>query len=288
MKRKLIKIICLTCGNDVFTYKGKNQKKFCNKSCSAIYNNKNRSRELYKRIGKKSGIKNRGTWENRFGKEKSDIMKINLSKSIIEGYNTGKYMFGKTGMGWIKYNKKQTGKTLEERVGLEKAKKIKKKLSDNNRGKNNPMYGKPSPIGSGNGWSGWYKGWYFRSLLELSYMINIIERFNIKWKSAENKKYQIKYIDYNGIERSHFGDFILNDKYFIEIKPKKLWRTVNNNIINCACRKFCTENNLIFKIIEPTKLSTTELTKLILNNKVKLIERYKKKFEEKYNNSCVD
>ena len=34
------------------------------------------------------------------------------------------------------------------------------------------MYGRFSPRGSGNGWSGWYKEWYFRSLLELSYMIN--------------------------------------------------------------------------------------------------------------------
>jgi len=51
------------------------------------------------------------------------------------------------------------------------------------------MYGKPAPIGSGNGWSGWYKGWYFRSLLELSFMINVIERFKMSWQNAETKKH---------------------------------------------------------------------------------------------------
>ncbi|MBR4316812.1 MAG: hypothetical protein IKP65_07630 [Alphaproteobacteria bacterium] len=41
---------------------------------------------------------------------------------------------------------------------------LKKKYSEKSKGKNNPMYGKPAPKGSGNGVSGWYKGWFFRSL----------------------------------------------------------------------------------------------------------------------------
>ena len=80
------------------------------------------------------------------------------------------------------------------------------------------MYGKPSPQGSGNGWSGWYKGWYFRSLLELSYMILVIERFNISWSNGE--KIKITYKNFSGINRNYFPDFLLNNKYIIEIKPK--------------------------------------------------------------------
>ena len=41
---------------------------------------------------------------------------------------------------------------------------FKKILSNKMSGEKNPMYGKPSPPGAGNGWSGWYKGWYFRSI----------------------------------------------------------------------------------------------------------------------------
>jgi hypothetical protein len=62
---------------------------------------------------------------------------------------------------------------------------MKKKMSDSISGEKNFWFGKPSPVGSGNGWSGWYKGWYFRSLLELSFMIKVIERFKFSWKSAD-------------------------------------------------------------------------------------------------------
>ena len=82
------------------------------------------------------------------------------------------------------------------------------------------MYGKPAPIGSGNGWSGWYKGWYFRSLLELSFMINVIERFNMPWISAENQTYKISYVDTNLKQRNYYADFIIDNKYIVECKPK--------------------------------------------------------------------
>ena len=59
------------------------------------------------------------------------------------------------------------GKVIADEKMLE----YKKKQSINNSGEKNNMYGKPSPINSGNGICGWYKDWFFRSLLELSYMI---------------------------------------------------------------------------------------------------------------------
>lgn len=277
--RKLLIFKCnnLKCNNIIKTY-NKNQK-FCCRSCNIIFNNTHRSKELSKEVGIKSGIKNRGKWENRFGKEKSDLIKTKLSKSIKDGYNNGKYKFDR----WVKYNKKQIGKTYEDRFGIDKARIMKLQLSKNNSGQNNPMYGKPSPIGSGNGWSGWYKGWYFRSLLELSYMIYIIERFNIKWKSAERRKYRIDYT-VDGVNKTHYADFILNDKYLIEIKPKKLCNTYKNSTINHHTNQYCIENNLIYKIIDPVKLNNDKLKELILNNTVKLTDRYRKKFDANYSN----
>ena len=71
----------------------------------------------------------------------------------------------------IYLNSLRKGTTFEEFYGQEKAKVIKEKFSLRMRGKNNHMYGKPSPNGSGNGWSGHYGSFYFRSLLELSFLI---------------------------------------------------------------------------------------------------------------------
>ena len=107
----------------------------------------------------------------------------------------------------IDYNKAQKGKTFEELYGKEKAEEIKKKISKRSSGSNNPMFGKPSPQGSGNGWSGWYKGFFFRSLLELSFLV----KSNIS--EIENAEYiKIKYIDENGKERNYLPDYLKNKK----------------------------------------------------------------------------
>ena len=47
-------------------------------------------------------------------------------------------------------------------------------MSASMSGEQNPMFGKQTPTGAGNGWSGWYKDWYFRSLGELSYVVNVL------------------------------------------------------------------------------------------------------------------
>ena len=73
-----------------------------------------------------------------------------------------------------KITKGRPGKSIYkiwlEKYGKEEAdarwNEFKKKQSVLNSGKNNNMYGKPSPNGSGNGWKGWYKDYFFRSLLE--------------------------------------------------------------------------------------------------------------------------
>ena len=60
-----------------------------------------------------------------------------------------------------------------KKIADEKMQAFKKKQSLNNKGVRNAMYGKPSPRGSGNGWSGWYKNFFFRSLRELSFILSM-------------------------------------------------------------------------------------------------------------------
>jgi hypothetical protein len=157
----------------------------------------------------------------------------------------------------------------------------KKKQSFNNKGSKNSMYGKPSPTGAGNGWSGWYKNWYFRSLLELSYVIKVIEKNNSIWKTAECKELTINY-KIGEVSRTYRADFLVDNKYLIECKPKKLWTTVENTCKKEAAEVFCKANNLEFSFVEIEKLSTEEIISLYKENKIKFLNRYEIKFKTKY------
>lgn len=237
-------------------------------------NNKKRCRE------RAADMKGK-TMEELFGTETAINAKLKMSIA-----NTGENnaMYGNRDperlRGFIKHQKYCKGKSFEEIYGEDKACEMKTKLSIASKGENNPMYGKPSPTGSGNGWSGWYKDEYFRSLMELSYIIYLNDN-NIKYESAEQKKYAVKYVDYKGTERNYFPDYYLTDSdTMIEVKPKNLLNSQDNlkkfeNTRKLYKFKIVTEDNLI--LIKPK-----DLKPLIESGEVKLIDRYMNKFKEKY------
>jgi hypothetical protein len=150
---------------------------------------------------------------------------------------------------------------------------MKEKISVKTSGENNPMYGKPAPTGSGNGWSGWYKGWYFRSILELSYMINIIERFNIPWVSAETNKYAIPYI-WEGVKKTYFADFILDNRYMVELKPTSLQKTKQNITKFEHAEEFCKDKSLIYKVTDIPKIKKEQLIDLVKSGLVILTKKW--------------
>jgi len=156
---------------------------------------------------------------------------------------------------------------------------FKSKISDLTKGEKNPMYGKSSPIGSGNGWSGWYKNIYFRSLHELTFLVNWVERFDLKIENGENKRFSIDYI-YDGKNRIYSPDFLVNRKYLVEIKPKKLINTRINLKKFESAYEFCRVKGLTFKIIDPGILEYNIILKLYLNGDIRFIERYEIKFLE--------
>lgn len=183
-------------------------------------------------------------------------------------------------------NKKSFYECWVKKYGVEEAEKrlleFRKKQSENSSGKNNPMFGKPSPQGSGNGWSGWYNGWYFRSLRELSFMINVIEISNLNWKTTETKEFSISYIDYDGRERNYFPDFLIEDTYIIECKPEKLMQTNINKRKAQAAKRFCLENGYEYIIVEPIILNNEKILELYTSGKLRFVDRYEKKFQERY------
>ena len=161
-------------------------------------------------------------------------------------------------------------------IADEKMLEFKKKQSLNSSGEKNSMYGKPSPINSGNGICGWYKGWFFRSLLELSYMIYVIERFNLEWETGESEKYKISYT-IDGKSKNYFPDFVINKKYIVECKPKKLTLTSINQTKFEFAKKYCDDNGFIFKIRDIPKIKKEQLIILINNGLVVLTNKWKHK-----------
>lgn len=232
------------------------------------------------------GQKNKNkTYEDLYGIDKANIIKESISKkNKIIGLST------KTKKMLKKYTDFTRGKTYVEIYGIDKAKLIQDKIRTTNinmgrsRGEKNPMYGKPSPQGSGNGWSGWYKGHFFRSLLELSFIINFLEKNKYIWESAETIKYRISYIDYNGIKRNYFPDFYIKNT-IIEVKPKNL---LNSNMVIQkieAAKKWCESNGLQYKIYTENdfnKLTNKEILDLYNFGTIIFTDRYLDKFKRRY------
>lgn len=178
-----------------------------------------------------------------------------------------------------------------EKYGIEEADRRelerRKKVSESTKGEKNWMFGKPAPQHSGNGWKGWYKGWFFRSLRELSYMISVIEKEGHSWKSAETVEFAVKYIDFEGQERSYFADFIINEKEMVEIKPERLHNSDKVTRKKMAAIKFCDKNNLEYKLIDCPILDVRIIKNLIDNKLIivhdRYVERMNKYFQENIN-----
>ena len=77
-----------------------------------------------------------------------------------------------------------------------------------------------------------------------------------------------------------FGDFILNKRYLVEVKPKSLYNTIINKNKKDAAIIFCNENNLKYKLLTPKKLILKDIQELVDNKTIKFIDRYQIKFEE--------
>lgn len=186
------------------------------------------------------------------------------------------------------------GTTLYERWvekhGREKADELmasrREKKSQASSGANNPMFGRPAPQGSGNGWSGWYKGWFFRSLRELAYMVKVIERDGLAWRTAESSELKISYVDWRGASRTYTADFVIGEKTLVEIKPSKLHSSPTVMLKRAAALEFCERAGLEYRIVDPPPLSDGEIVELHDRGMIEFTERYEAKFAGRFK-QCV-
>ena len=287
---------CPICKKDIYhtskyNRNSQNKKKAPCRSCSSKiknkkYGNNKKFIEKYATKGKNTGKDNAFYGKHHTEETKEKLRKVDKSPWKTEEFRKkmtsivpkGKdhYMYGKSL--YIIWEEKYGKKEADRRMII-----AKKNWSKSSSGKNNGMYGKPSPQGAGNGWNGWYKGWFFRSLKELSYMIKKIEAKNKKWRTAEIKDLRIIYIDYKGDKRTYVADFLVEEKYLIEVKPKKLQSSITVRLKQAAAEKFCKEKGLIYKIEDIKTLSEKEIKKLHDSGNIKFTNRYEEKYNERYN-----
>jgi hypothetical protein len=172
------------------------------------------------------------------------------------------------------------------KYGQEKADELelkrRQKTSSKTAGSLNPMYGKPSPQGSGCGWSGWYKGWFFRSLRELSYVVNNLEPDAHQWASAEKKELMIEYLDFAGKVRNYFADFIVDEKKLVEVKPTKLHGSDAVKRKQAAAELFCSAHGLSYELVDSSPLSPEEIKSLHDTQKIIFTKKYEKLYQENW------
>jgi hypothetical protein len=287
---------CLICDKDIYHTSKYNRnaadkKKTPCGSCSSVeknkkYGNNKKFIERYATFGNNTGELN-----SFYGKKHSQLT-INKLQQVDKSYTKTKEFRQKISKATKGKKNPMYGKSYYniwvEKYGKEEAdrrQKIKKeKNSIASRGKRNPMYGKRSPNGSGNGWSGWYKGWFFRSLKELSYMIKEIEKKNKKWRTAETKDLRIKYIDYKGDERTYVADFLINEEVLVEVKPTKLKSSLSVRLKAEAAKKFCKNKGLIYKIKDVDRITDKEIRNLHDSKLLKFTSRYEALYNERIKN----
>ncbi|MDR0920574.1 MAG: hypothetical protein LBM93_15210 [Oscillospiraceae bacterium] len=153
------------------------------------------------------------------------------------------------------------GLTLDEFYGNNKEKRElirKNKLASAARGERNGNYTHGVPKGAGKGIQGWYKKHFFRSLLELSFMVKFLEKNNYEIKSAEG--FRIPYTSGDG-EHFYCPDFIV-DSTIYEVKPYKLLHYPLNELKFKAGKEWCAKNDFNYQIIDSSMIESLKINEI--------------------------
>lgn len=152
--------------------------------------------------------------------------------------------------GLKRYAEEKTGKSLEEVHGVELAQQIRDKRSEAARGKNNPAFGKVYANG-GKSVKGYYKGHFFRSLLEYSFMKHL-EREGLSLDvDVDYENFIVPYV-LEGRERTYRNDFYVPSKQVVyEVKPSYVLKRVSaiNDAKWVAARAHLQQQGIEFQVV---------------------------------------
>lgn len=123
---------------------------------------------------------------------------------------------------------------------------------------------------------GYYKGWLFRSLRELS-AVRLLEKNGQSWATAETAELTVEYIDVYGRKKKHYADLFVDGHTVIEIKPTKYQKSKTVKLKAEAMKAFCKEKGYTYMMISPRKIDAKELKSLVDSGEVTFIESCEKK-----------
>jgi hypothetical protein len=254
----------------------------CSRTCTRVLLNLKTSKEDYLKRGKKSSQTQKGrTYEEIHGSEKAKILKEKMSCNFSKDnprwslkYRTPleieeqkeKNRFSENSP----FSKLNKGKTWDQLYGKEKSAEMKSILSKKNSGENNPMYGKTISLYSGSGIKGYYRGIFYRSLIECSFLHQCFID-GIEVIGAETAEFWVNY-EYSGCKRTYRPDFYLPAyDTVVEIKHSRfLLDPVNIEKFKSANKIFNNFNILTEKDIP--YINRTEFKKLIDTECIKVLQ----------------
>lgn len=226
---------------------------------------------MYGKVGPLNGF---------YGKSHSNETKDLLSKKAIDRVRTPEELQQARETLALVSNRRPIYDIWCEKYGTSKANEmlsdLKRRQSRNASGENNPMYGKPSPLGSGVGWKGWLNGSHFRSLRELKFMLE-----NTNYVSAECDYWTAKYINWDGSKRTTRPDFVnKTSKILVECKPKRLHNTPLVSLKSEAMQSLAESRGFEFRLLDPGIVEMSELKDLVDSGSVVLYDLYRDMLED--------
>lgn len=126
---------------------------------------------------------------------------------------------------------------------------------------------------------GWYKGWFFRSLKELSYVL-LCEKNGLKWRTAETDEFAVYYTDLYGRKKKHWADLFVDEHIIVEVKPSKHQKGKLVQLKAQAMKKFCDEKGYTYMMVSPRKVAKAELETLIKKGMITFTEESEEKITQ--------
>jgi hypothetical protein len=137
-------------------------------------------------------------------------------------------------------------------IGMQKYEEWSQKLEKNGfqEGKLNPSFGKSPPTNAGRSYKGWYKDLFFRSTLELAFILKYESLNKCLPISGDDAQYRLTYKSADSKIRTYVPDFVcLINNIIYELKASAFVSDKNNLSKTEAAHKLLLETKFTYKVI---------------------------------------
>ena len=245
------KYTCEWCKRDIeeeveHAWQTKTGKRFCTRTCAMKKRYATGNLNMKGANNPMAGKTVVDQWTLKYGAEEAERLKEERRLTCSTS-NSGEKngMFGKrhADTSRKKISDAYTGKTLEERWGSETALRVKEAFRVRFSGDGNPMFGKTSS--GGRSVKGRYKGHFFRSLLEYSFMKHLESEGWDLTRDVEYEKIRLRVNE----TMTYCPDFhVLPSRVVYEIKPYRVSLSKTNQLKFESARKILEDQGLTFKV----------------------------------------